>query len=40
MPPPTSRVGISISTYSVITVGLKDNRSGVPGDLSVTAADF
>lgn len=40
MPPPTSRVGISISTYSVITVGFKHTRKSVPGGLCVTVADF
>lgn len=40
MPAPTVGVRVSINTYSVIIVGWKYNRNGVPGGLSVTVADF
>lgn len=40
MLPPTSRVTISISTYSVITAPFKRTRNSIPAGLCIAVPDF
>lgn len=40
MLPPTSRLTISISTYSVITAAVGRTRNSIPAGLCITVPDF